>query len=418
MNQFITLKCKETHVEGAIELPISKSESNRALMIAAYRGSDPNSLTLSDADDTQRLQQNLSLISNCHSSGIPAVIDCNNAGTVYRFLLTYLAGLSGKWMLIGNYRMKERPIADLVNSLRQLGAQIHYPEKEGYPPVLIHGKPLLGGKVSLRMNLSSQFASSLLMAAPTWPKGLLLEMGQPVKSRPYLDMTLKMMQHFGIKANLQPNRISVGPQSYKKRRLELAADWSSAAFWYELLALCKSGTLILKGLKQDSLQGDSISVEIFEKLGIVSHFDRNGLTISKNDKISDRLSVDFRDCPDLLPSVAATSCGMGIKAKFTGISNLKHKESDRTLALITELRKIGCRFVQPDVDTLLLEAPKSLVQSTPIFKTYGDHRLAMAFAPLALKTGAAVVYEPDVVSKSYPSFWQQLKQLDLFDFSF
>lgn len=417
MNQQIRLKRKNTHLKGEILLPISKSESNRVLMIAAYGGFAFNEANLSEADDTRLLLEKLSLIENCHVAGIAAVIDCNNAGTVYRFLLTYLAGLSGKWMLIGSNRMNERPISDLVNGLRQLGADIQYTGNEGFPPLLIQGKTLQGGEVTLDTQLSSQFASSMLMAAPTWPQGLALEMKQEIKSRPYLDMTLKMMQYFGIDVNQQGNKIVVKPQSYKKRRIEPALDWSGAAFWYELLALSKSGTLFLKGLKRESLQGDSISVEIFEKLGIVSHFEQHGVRISKSDKITDKLNVDFGNCPDLLPAIAATCCGMGVNAEFTGITNLKHKESDRTLAIITELKKVGCLFEQPDADTLLLEASSQLTLSLPIFSTYGDHRLAMAFAPLALKTKAAVITDHNVVSKSYPNFWKQLKQLEVFDFS-
>lgn len=417
MSQQIILKRKKTIVSGEILLPGSKSESNRVLMIAAYGGFEHTAVKLSEADDTRLLQDKLELIVHCHISGIPAVIDCNNAGTVYRFLLTYLAGLSGKWMLIGSNRMKQRPIADLVNSLQQIGANIRYTEKEGFPPVLIQGKALQGGKVKLGMNLSSQFASSLLMAAPTWPNGLELEMEQEIKSRPYLDMTLEMMQYFGVSVKRHEQSIEVEPQAYKKRRFDVAPDWSSAAFWYELLALSESGTLFLKGLAHKSRQGDSVLVDIFAKLGIVSNFERNGLRITKGDQIADTLDLDFSNCPDLLPAVAATCCVMGVHARFTGIANLKHKESDRTSAIVKELAKIGCRFEQPDNDTLLLEAPKLIEPSTPMFDTYGDHRMAMAFAPLALKTEVAAVADPDVVSKSYPNYWQQLKQLGLFDFS-
>ncbi len=417
MSQQIILKREKAIISGEILLPGSKSESNRVLMIAAYGGFEHNAAKLSDADDTCLLQDKLELIRNCHVSGIPAVIDCNNAGTVYRFLLTYLASLSGNWMLIGSNRMKERPITDLVNGLRQIGADIRYTEKEGFPPVLIKGKPLLGGKVTLGMNLSSQFASSLLMAAPTWPNGLELEMEKEIKSRPYLDMTLEMMQYFGVEIKPNEQSIVVEPQAYKKRRFDVSPDWSSAAFWYELLALSESGTLFLKGLAYESLQGDRVLVDIFAKLGIVSEFERNGLRISKGGQIADKLQVDYSNCPDLLPAVAAACCGMGVQARFTGIANLKHKESDRTSAIVKELAKTGCRFKQPDEDTLLLEAPEIIEPSTPVFSTYGDHRMAMALAPLALKTGAAAVTDPDVVSKSYPNYWKQLKQLGLFDFS-
>lgn len=250
------------------ELPGSKSLSNRALMIAAYTGAPFKIHNLSEADDTILLTKNLEYIRQCLNTSMPLVVDCGNAGTVFRFLLTYLATTPGNWMLTGTVRMKSRPISGLVESLRMLGAEIYYVEEDGFPPVRIVGQKLKGGKASVSMQQSSQFASSLLLAGPTWPKGLDLDLTEGLNSLPYLEMTIRVMEQCGAKVMLAGRKISVLPVPYKPNTLTIEPDWSSAAFWYEMVALSQKGEVLLKGLSADSLQGDSRAVEMFSSLGI------------------------------------------------------------------------------------------------------------------------------------------------------
>lgn len=403
------LQPANTSFKAQIELPGSKSISNRALMIDAYSKSPQTLHALSDADDTVMLQRNLEFIRNCHHSAIPMVIDCGNAGTVFRFLLTYLASTEGHWMLTGSVRMKSRPVSDLVDALRQLGADIEYVENEGFPPLKIFGKKLKGGCTTVSMQKSSQFASSLLMAAPTWTNGLELSLAGKLNSMPYLEMTLQMMENFGAKLNRNDRMINVLPFEYHANEITIEPDWSSAAFWYELVALSENGELLLKGLKLDSLQGDRQMVEMFLKLGVASFEEPDGVLIFKTNGAPGKLQFDLSGHPDMLPSLVATCTALSVEAVFTGLENLKFKESDRTMALQEQMALVGGKLIKiSDEEFHLLVRAKKKITGRPVFRTYADHRMAMAFAPLSLVFGSIEIEQPEVVEKSYPQFWNQL----------
>lgn len=398
-----------TSFKAQVDLPGSKSISNRALMIDAYSKETQLLQSLSDADDTVMLKKNLGNIRNCHRSSIPMVIDCGNAGTVFRFLLTYLASTEGIWMLTGTIRMKSRPVDDLVDALRQLGAEIEYVENEGFPPLKIIGKKLIGGSASVSMQKSSQFASSLLMAAPTWTNGIDLALAGKLNSMPYLEMTLKMMAHCGAKVSVNNRNISVLPINYQPAKLVVEPDWSSAAFWYELVALSENGELLLKGLEMDSLQGDRQMAEMFLKLGVASYEEPDGVLIFKTNGSPGKLQFDLSGHPDMLPALVATCTALSVEAVFTGLENLKFKESDRTMALQEQMAHVGGKFIKiSDEEFHLLPRAKKKITGRPVFRTYADHRMAMAFAPLSLVFGSIEIEQPEVVEKSYPQFWNQL----------
>jgi 3-phosphoshikimate 1-carboxyvinyltransferase len=405
------IKSTSNLIKAQVNLPGSKSISNRVLMIGAYSDLDLSVAGLSSADDTIMLQRNLDFIRNCSESSIPMVIDCGNAGTVFRFLLSYLASTPGQWMLTGTIRMKSRPVGDLVKSLRSLGAEIYYVEEEGFPPVRIIGKHLPGGKTSVSMEKSSQFASSLLMAAPVWTYGLELELKDNLSSMPYLEMTLKLMERFGAKIKRSERKISVLPLPYKKTPLIIEPDWSAAAFWYELVALSEQGEILMKDLVLDSLQGDRMMISMFSQLGVESFQEPDGILIFKTGKIAEDIHFDLQNFPDMLPALVATCCGLGKEATFSGLENLQYKESDRTAALQKQMSKIGCSFEKKTEGNYHLKPRKSndiFADGVISFETYADHRMAMAFAPLVMKLGAVKISDPDVVEKSYPNYWEEL----------
>ena len=372
-------------IQGTVTLPGSKSESNRALMIAAYGGFPLEIDGLSDAHDTVLLQ---TLLSNKEE-----IIDCQDAGTVARFLLTYLSNKPGNRLLTGTSRLCERPMAPLVDALRHLGAVI-----DGYDlPLHIEGATISGGSVTLDASQSSQFASSLLLAAPTWERGLQLSLSGAPVSMPYLEMTIKMMQHFGIQIERNGNVITVAHQDYQVRPFTVSADWSAASYWYELLAVSDGGELLLKGLTEPSLQGDAVVAEWFKAFGVDTFFESQGARLVKRGaaSIPQGLVFDFTDHPDLFPAVYATSFALGVEAEFKGTETLAAKESDRYNALKTELARI----------------PKDFSLPMPVFSTYGDHRIAMSLAALKPLLGSIVVDDSVVVNKSYPGFWEELESL-------
>jgi 3-phosphoshikimate 1-carboxyvinyltransferase len=400
--------------DSTVRLSSSKSESNRALMIRAYGKFEQHIRNLSEADDTVMLRRNLKMIHTCADSSIPLVVDCGNAGTVFRFLVTYLANYPGRWMLTGTQRMKERPIGDLVEALRALGANITYKGENGFPPLLIEGKSLAGGKTSISMDKSSQFASSVLLLAPMLPLGLKLTLTGNMRSVPYLDMTLEMMRLFGAEANRQDRLVVVEPKPYQAVDFEVQADWSAASYWFEMVAFSEDGRLLLKDLHTGSLQGDEKMVEVFEKLGVGVRQEKAGLRLFRTKtQPNQTLRFNFADMPDLLPAVAACCAGLGQEAHFTGVANLAIKETDRTAAMQKELARIGVGFMRVDDDHYHLLPASELPngeKSKILFETYGDHRMAMALAPLAMKIGRAEINNPEVVSKSYPSFWDELQK--------
>jgi 3-phosphoshikimate 1-carboxyvinyltransferase len=381
-----------------ITLPASKSESNRALMIAAYGGFAPDFQNLSDSHDTLVLVEALRRI----RQNIP-VIDIADCGTAARFLLTYLACHEGDWLLTGTERMKRRPMAPLVDALRSLDADIQYIEEQGFLPLQIHGKPIQGGKVSIDMTQSSQFASSLLLAAPMFSQGLELELlGNPC-SLPYLDMTIEMMCYFLAQVERRDKRIVVRPQPYKKQPFTIESDWSAASYWYEMAAFSEECEIRLRFLNPESvvpvahrrvegskdrpnLQGDAIIALWMESFGVCTTTVEDGIILTKMPFERKPLAFDFADCPDLYPTMAATCAGLGVDATFTGLANLSLKESDR-------------------VETMRLELAK-LVKNPIRFSAHNDHRIVMALAPLSMRFGTVSFDHPEVVEKSYPKFWE------------
>ena len=384
-------------------------------MIRAYGGFDRLITQLSDAEDTQLLKRNLKMIRDCAQSSIPLVVDCDNAGTTFRFLLTYLATLPGKWVLTGSGRMLERPVGELVNALRHLGAEITYIGQQGFAPLRIQGKVLTGGKATINLTKSSQFASSLLLAAPVWKNGLELEIAGDHSSIPYLEMTIALMRHFGAAVNWENNKIVVEPNPYSNVSCRIHPDWSAASYWYEIMALSEGGELVLDQLSLDSLQGDKVLAKLFEQLGVQSHEETDGIRIFKMGATADSFECDCRQYPDLLPALAASCAGLGIKARFTGLDNLVHKESNRLLALKTELAKMRVSFQEVQKGVYILTPSQKLNvfdESRPLLiNSWADHRIAMALAPLALKVGAIQLDKPEVVAKSYPAFWTYIRKI-------
>lgn len=394
-------------------LPGSKSESNRALMIAAYGGFLPDVGNLSEAHDTVLLETLLKAVEN-NPHGL---VDCEDAGTVSRFLMTYLASTPGEWQLTGSDRLRQRPMAPLIETLRQLGADIVCEEVEGFLPVRIRGKKLRGGQVQLDASKSSQFVTSLLLAAPTWEEGLRLSLTDGIVSEPYINMTLAMMEHFGIKVVRDGEVITIAHQPYCPCRFNVSADWSAASYWYEMLALCGRGSLLLKGLQCNTLQGDAQVARFFKPLGIQTAFVEDGVRITSeglSQCVGKRLEFDLSDTPDLFPSILVTCVVLHIETVFYGISTLFNKESDRVNSLITELSKIYTFNSIIEYNKLVIGKSSlsefSVTGRNLSFNTYSDHRLVMALAGLKMVFDEASVNDCEVVNKSYPKFWNELKK--------
>lgn len=371
-----------------IHLPPSKSESNRALMIAAYGGFNPDFENLSDSHDTRIIAEAIGKTLDGVSE-----IDIADCGTAARFLTTFLACREGEWLLTGTDRMKRRPIKPLVDALLKLGADIQYVEKQGFLPLLIHGHSLQGGKVAVDMTQSSQFASSLLLAAPMWPQGLELELVGAPSSLPYLDMTVEMMRHFSAQVERHDGVVVVKPQPYQKQLFTIEPDWSAASYWYEMAAFSEECEIKLRDLSGPStgsgaafLQGDAIIAEWMAQLGVGTFVENDAVVLRKIPFEKRPLSFDFSQHPDLYPTLAATCVGLNVDATFTGLDNLSLKESDRVEAMRTELAKMGDRPIR--------------------FCAHNDHRVVMALAPLSLLVGPVGFDHPEVVGKSYPGFWE------------
>lgn len=390
-----------------IQLPASKSESNRALTIAAYGGFVPDFQNLSESSDTQLLK----LI--FEDLGKNETVNVRDCGTAARFMLTFLACHEGRWLLTGAERMKQRPMQDLIVALRELNADIQCLEKDGFLPIRIVGKPLSGGKIAVDVTRSSQFASSLLLAAPMWPKGLELELEGELNSSPYIDMTISMMRHFGADVERNNRKVVVKPKTYCPTSYVIEPDWSAASYWYEIAALSEDCDILLKDLSLQSLQGDSKMTNMAVQLGVQTIAENTGLRLKKKPLVSDNLSFDFSDTPDLFPAVVVACAGLAREARFTGIKNLSAKESDRVVAISKELSKIGVRFERVSENELWLK-PSDLQNvscKTLKFNSYNDHRIAMALAPLRLKFSCVEIDQLEVVAKSYPGFWSDFAKI-------
>lgn len=396
------------------QLPASKSISNRALIIQALsareaQGPVPEVGNLSDCDDTQVMQRAL--------SDMPEVIDIMAAGTAMRFLTAYLSITPGTHTITGTERMRHRPIGILVEALRQLGAQVDYADQEGFPPLRISGRSLPGGTLSLAGDVSSQYISALLMIAPTMEQGLTLHLTGHIVSRPYIDMTLSIMADFGAQARWQDNHtLRVEPGGYRPTPYTVENDWSASSYWYEMMALTQDAQpcVTLHGLFEQSLQGDSAIRDIFRPLGIATEFfsDSQGtasVRLTHHGAPCRHFDYDFVRQPDLAQTVVVTCAMLGTTFRFTGLQSLKIKETDRMVALCTELRKLGIVLKEEDGETLAWDGTRCTPQDDSAMDTYEDHRMAMSLAPACMVTGHLLMNDPQVVSKSYPHFWQELR---------
>ena len=384
-----------------IKLPASKSISNRALILNALSYSVYDIQNLSDCDDTRVTVK--ALDSN------DTTFDIGAAGTAMRFLTAFLAKTCGEWIITGSERMRNRPIKLLVDALNTLGAKIEYLEKEGFPPLKIYGSALMGGEISLNGGVSSQYISALMMIAPMMVNGLKIKLEGDVISVPYILMTKKMMKEYGVDATFEYNEIDIRPQSYTPIQYRVESDWSAASYWYEVLSIAGDGEIFLEGLGENSSQGDSKVAELFEQLGVHTQYQKDGVLLTTKKGVVSRFEYDFVNQPDLAQTFAVCCCAKGIPFVFSGVQSLKIKETDRVAALIAELAKFGYHLYEPQHGQLAWDGTHLPVSSeVPSVKTYEDHRMAMAFAPLAL-IQPIIIEEPNVVSKSYPRFWEDLE---------
>ena len=398
-------------LDMTVDLPASKSISNRALIIHALSGGSTLPENLSDCDDTSVIIEALRTM--------PEEINIKAAGTAMRFMTAYLSVTPGTHLLTGTERMKHRPIGILVDALRMLGANIEYIGEEGYPPIRITGSTLKGGLLEIHGNVSSQYISELLMIGPMLKDGLTLRLLDHIISRPYIDLTLWMMGEFGAEAEwTSADTITVNPKPYKSRDYFIENDWSGASYWYEILALNDDpeSEIRLTGLMDGSKQGDSITRYIFSLLGVKTKLQSKKagipqtITLKKNGHCVPKLEYDFVNCPDLAQTFVVACAAMNIPFHFTGLSTLKIKETDRIEALKTEMRKLG--YVVKDIDgsELLWDGERCEPSLEQGIDTYEDHRMALAFAPYAMKHNGLVINNPQVVTKSYPHYWDHLRQ--------
>lgn len=390
-------------IKATIQLPASKSISNRALIINALAESNCTPDNLSDCDDTRVMIKALTQNEE--------TIDIMAAGTAMRFLTAYLSVTPGERIITGTTRMQQRPIQILVNALRELGAEISYTNNEGFPPLRIKGAELKGNEIALKGNVSSQYISALLMIAPALKNGLVLHLSGEIISRPYINLTLQLMQDFGAKAAwTSSDSISVAPQPYTSIPFTVESDWSAASYWYQITALSPKTEIELLGLFRNSYQGDSRGAEVFSRLGITTEFTTKGVKLKKTGKAPERLEEDFIDIPDLAQTFVVTCALMNIPFRFTGLQSLKIKETDRIAALRNELKKLGYLIEEENDSVLMWNGERCEPEATPVIATYEDHRMAMAFAPAIICHPTMQIADPQVVTKSYPRYWEDLRQ--------
>lgn len=385
-----------------INLPASKSICNRALILDALSYSSYEIENLADCDDTRVMVE--ALDSN------DTFFDIGAAGTAMRFLTAFLSKTVGEWVITGSERMKQRPIKLLVDALNSLGAKIEYIENEGFPPLRIFGSALTGGHIQLKGNVSSQYISALMMIAPTTLYGLKIILEGEIISRPYINMTLQMMREYGVRVQFINNEIIIPPQEYIPIPYKVESDWSAASYWYEILAIAGKGEIYMEGLQAQSYQGDSKVAELFENLGVKTRFMSDGVLLTSGENCVEEFEYNFIDQPDLAQTFAVTCCIKNIHFIFSGLESLKIKETDRIAALITELRKLGFVIFEPDEGQLAWSGEKCEPDEKISIATYHDHRMAMAFAPAALKIPLSIE-NPEVVSKSYPTFWSEFDKI-------
>jgi 3-phosphoshikimate 1-carboxyvinyltransferase len=391
-------------IRESIRIPSSKSISNRMLIIRSLAGSISPIQNLSDSDDTSVLVEALDNEKN--------IIDVGHAGTSMRFLAAYLCTQPGDFVLTGSLRMKQRPIGPLVDALKQIGAGITYLEKKGYPPLRIVGGRLTGGTIEIDAGISSQFISALMMIGPMLEGGLIIRLKGDVVSASYIKMTLSLMNSCGTEACFEANQITVPRGSYSLGEFSVESDWSGASYWFQVAALLPGSEITLPHLSRSSLQGDAALVQIFDPLGVQTAFGKNGLTLrSQEVNLPEHFDYDFTGCPDLVQTLAVSLCALGIPFRFNGTITLRVKETDRLTALQKELKRLGYVLT---ADTrgewLEWDGTRCEPEKNPHILTYHDHRMAMAFAPMAIKQGSIIIVDPEVVSKSYPGFWKDLEK--------
>ena len=419
-------------VVADIALPASKSVSNRALLLQALCPEKRYDIAnLAVCDDTEHMEQG---VANKRAGA--ALVDIGATGTAMRFLTAYLAITEGETVITGSERMKQRPIGTLVEALRKLGADVTYISKEGYPPLRICGKRLRGGELEIEAGISSQYISALLMIAPCLTEGLTLHLKGNIASRTYIELTLDLMRRYGATAEWTDGQtIRVNPGTYEDTPLSVEGDWSAASYWYELAAVAAyqghEVDILLRGLTAESRQGDRVVTEMFEPLGIKTVYTEEGARIAASSWPLPRRgdsdttvstvtppweglgeTLDFTHCPDIAQTLAVTCCLMGIPFRFGGIHSLRIKETDRVAALINELRKLGFVLRAEGTEHLVWDGTTCPPDVRPTIATYDDHRMAMAFAPAALCHEHLVIEHPEVVTKSYPTFWEDLYQTD------
>lgn len=389
-----------------LQITGSKSEANRLLILQALYPLIKIE-NLSNSDDSQVMQA--AIASNIEE------VDIHHAGTAMRFLTSYFATREGRnTLLTGSDRMQQRPIKILVDALQDLGADISYQKEEGYPPIILKGKKITKNKVSLQANVSSQYISSLMLVAPTLKNGLEISLTGKVTSVPYINMTLSLLKEIGAEGYFENNTITIKPlKETHAETIVVESDWSSASYFYSLVALSKNAKITLGSYKKESYQGDSSLAEIYTQLGVTTTYSNHTITLEKTGTVipgnpAFNSSLDLANSPDIAQTIAVTCLGLGVSCHLTGLHTLKIKETDRLEALKIEIEKLGGKVTITNTD-LKLEATSTLKENT-VIDTYQDHRMAMAFAPLALRTNLTI-NEAEVVSKSYPDFWSDMKKL-------
>lgn len=397
------LKKHYKRLNSSITLESSKSESNRVLIINALAGGNVSNIhNISEARDTQTMIHLL-------SQQVPNY-DVKDAGTTMRFLTAYLVIQGPQAVITGTERMKQRPIGPLVEALREIGAEISYLDRNGYPPLQINRLQNQNAtEISIPGNISSQYISALLMIAPCLPLGLTITLSTEIFSRPYIQMTLDVMKAFGVTATWDHQTISIASQSYHPSSYTIEGDWSGASYWYGFVAIAPEGSsLELPGIRENSSQGDKVIADIMKKMGVSTHFRFGSVVLEKKVRVDGMIKLDFRDCPDLAQTVMVTAAASGVILEMTGLESLKIKETDRVAAMQSELEKIGASlYEQSGVWTL---KPSDELPDAVSIETYEDHRMAMAFAPLA-QLMDVTIEDPMVVNKSYPEFWDEVKRL-------
>ncbi|MCH5220133.1 MAG: 3-phosphoshikimate 1-carboxyvinyltransferase [Muribaculaceae bacterium] len=402
MNLHIT--SPEGILEASVDLPLSKSMAARAIIINSV-GGFPNSLPLPQCTDTDCLRQALSVDQGN--------VNIGGCGTAMRFLTAYYAAAPGTDIILdGDERMRKRPIKPLVDALLSLGADIEYMNTDGFAPLHIKGSTLLGGEISIDASTSSQFISALMMVAPLMGSPLRIALDNEPASLAYIKLTAKMMERCGVEPEFTYNGISVPNSPYTTPSTDIERDWSAASYWYSIAAL-SAGWVTLNDIHRDSMQGDSRMIDIGEKLGVITAESEDvdgALELSASPEVFSRLDMDMSNTPDLVPAVAVMAAALGVPFRFTGVNTLRHKECDRLEALKAEALKMGWLFEIERDDVLSWENRRVPVTQLPRIASHGDHRIAMAFAPLALMLPAIIIENAEVVDKSYPDFWVDLEQ--------